>query len=102
SHARAVRDRQRGGVLVHRAHRRDVRGCSVGGLVMASHRSLTLASSLRNQPHFTGFFGDLRAASSAAALAACFSAPALWRLACLGSLASWDSFLAFGLSLAWA
>lgn len=51
--------------------------------------------------HFAGFFGDLRAASSAAAFSACFSARVLRGLAFLVSLASCVSFLTLGLSLAW-
>lgn len=50
--------------------------------------------------HFAGFFGDLRAASSAAAFSACFSARVLRGLGFLISLASCVSFLPF-LSLAW-
>jgi hypothetical protein len=52
--------------------------------------------------HFAGFFGDLRAASSVAAFAACFSARDLCGLAGLVPLASCVSFLTFCLSLAWA
>ena len=51
------------------------------------------------QSHLAALFGDLRAASSAAAFSACFSA----RVLCaLGFLVSCDSFVALGFSLGWA
>lgn len=63
-------------------------------------RSCSRSQALQDpEGHFAGFFGDLRAASSAAAFSACFWARVMRGLGFLVSVASWVSALTF--AFAW-
>jgi hypothetical protein len=61
----------------------------------SAHPATEAAGRGRQGPYFAGFFGDLRAASSAAAFSACFSARDLRGFGFLVSLASCASLVTF-------